>query len=74
MQTAEDSLTISLRSAPEDLRTAEELGAVIRARGKVESANILAREWLARFPQSDFLREEIGEPHLEHLAADPIAY
>jgi tetratricopeptide (TPR) repeat protein len=71
MQAAEDSLTIGLRSAPEDLRAAEELGAVIRARGKVESANILAREWLARFPQSDFLSEEIGEPHLEHLSADP---
>ena len=71
MQAAEDALTISLRSAPEDLRAAEELGAVERARGKLESANLLAREWLARFPLSDFLNEEIGEPHLEHLSADP---
>jgi tetratricopeptide (TPR) repeat protein len=71
LQAAEDSLTISLRSAPEDLRTAEELAAVMRARGTVESANKLAREWLARFPLSDFLLEEIAKPHLESLAADP---
>ena len=68
---AQNILTIGLQSAPEDLRTAEELTAVIRTSGNTESANQLAREWLARFPLSDFLGEEIGKPHLEHLAADP---
>jgi tetratricopeptide (TPR) repeat protein len=71
LRDAQDILTIGLQSAPEDLRTAEELIAVIRAFGNTESANKLAGEWLARFPLSDFLGEEIGKPHLEHLAADP---
>ena len=68
---AQKNLTIGLQSAPEDLRNAEELTAVIRALGNTESANKLAGEWLARFPLSDFLGEEIGKPNLEHLAADP---
>jgi tetratricopeptide (TPR) repeat protein len=71
LQDAENDLTVSLQSAPEDLRTAEELSAVIRGLGNTERANKLASEWLARFPLSDFLSEEIGKPHLEHLAADP---
>src|SRR6266581_507846 len=71
MQDAENFLSLGLYSAPEDLRMAEELAAVMRARGKVESANKLVGEWLARFPQSAFLSEEIGKARLEHLAADP---
>jgi len=71
MQEAENFLSVGLYSAPEDLRMAEELGAVMRARGNVESANKLVGEWLARFPQSAFLSEEIGKARLEHLAADP---
>src|SRR5207302_1704221 len=31
----------------------------------------LARERLARFPLSNFLREELGNPDLAHLAGDP---
>ncbi len=68
---AQTFLTIGLQSTPEDLRTAEELTAVTRALGNTETANKLAGEWLARFPLSDFLGEEVGKPHLEHLAADP---
>jgi hypothetical protein len=59
--------TIGLRSAPEIFapRKAYCRNSYLGQRG---SANKLAREWLARFPLSDFLGEEIGKPHLEHLA------
>jgi tetratricopeptide (TPR) repeat protein len=66
-----DSLTKSLQSAPEDLRAAEELAAVLRAVGRAEDGGKLARERFARFPLSDFLREELGMANLVHLAADP---
>ena len=68
---AEKNLAISLAAAPQDLRAAEELSAVMRVQGKTQDANKLAAEWLARNPLSDFLNEEIAKPQLEHLAADP---
>jgi tetratricopeptide (TPR) repeat protein len=71
LQQAKDSLTKSLQSAPEDVRAAEELAAVLRALGRITAGEKLARERLARFPLSDFLREELGKPNLAHLAADP---
>jgi tetratricopeptide (TPR) repeat protein len=71
LQESRKILIIGLQSAPEDLRTAEELTAVTRALGDTGSANKIAGEWLARFPLSDFLGEEIGKPNLEHLAVDP---
>jgi Flp pilus assembly protein TadD len=69
MQQAENILKIALASDPLDLRTAEELAAVMHA-NKIESANNFANVWIARFPTSDFLSEEIGKPRLQHLAAD----
>ena len=71
MQKAEDLLRTALASDPLDLRTAEELTAVMRANKKVESSDQLANEWMLRFPTSDFLSEEIGKPRLQHMAADP---
>jgi tetratricopeptide (TPR) repeat protein len=71
LQQAEDDLRKSLQSAPGDLRAAEELEAVLRALGKTEEGGKLAGEWLARFPLSSFLHEELGKPNLVHLAADP---
>ncbi len=71
LQEAENFLTASLASAPNDLRAAEELSALTRANGKVDSANKLAKESFARFPTSNFLGEEVGKPNLQHLAADP---
>ena len=71
LEQAEDSLAKSLQSAPDDLRAAEELEAVLRALGRTEDAEKLASEWLARFPLSGFLHEELGKPNLMHLAADP---
>jgi len=70
-QEAEDLLRTTLASDPLDLRTAEELIAVMRANKKAESANKLANEWMLRFPTSNFLSEEVGKPRLQHLAADP---
>src|SRR3989449_18059 len=70
LKQATESLTISLQSAPEDLRAAEELAAVLHALGRTADGEKLARERLARFPVSDFLREELGKPNLLHLAGD----
>ncbi len=71
MQEAEELLRTALALNPVDLRTAEELTAVMRANKKIKSANKLANEWSVRFPTSDFVHEEIGKPQLQHLAADP---
>jgi len=68
---ARDSLQESRRAAPQDLRAAEELVAVLHALGNSAEADSVAKDWLAHFPLSDFLREEIGQPDLPHLAADP---
>src|SRR5205823_8288548 len=56
--------------APDDLRTAEELTAILRAENKTSEADKLAQEWLARFPQRYFLLEEVQKPDLRHLAND----
>ena len=71
LHAAEQALQISLTSAAQDLRTAEELSAVMHALGDNQGANKFAAEWFTRFPTSDFLSEEVGKPRLEHLAADP---
>jgi tetratricopeptide (TPR) repeat protein len=56
--------------APDDLRTVEELTAVLRAVSKTSQADKLAQEWLVRFPQRYFLLEEVQNPDLRHLADD----
>jgi len=66
---AESYLQEALESAPNDLRTAEELAAVRRALAK-PTARDFAQEWLARFPQSYFLQEQLSSPDLNHLADD----
>jgi len=71
LEQAKQLLTLSLQSAPEDLRSAEELAAVRKALGETKPAEALAKERLARFPLSNFLREELGNPDLAHLAGDP---
>ena len=68
---AQELLTESLKFAPEDLRAAEELVAVLDALGKKTEAQTLAKERLTRFPLSDFVHEELGSPNLAHLAGDP---
>jgi tetratricopeptide (TPR) repeat protein len=71
LKESEEFLRAAVQSEPDDLRAAEELSAVLRAAGKADEAKKIAGEWLARFPLSDFLREEMGKANLSHLAADP---
>jgi Flp pilus assembly protein TadD len=70
LQAAADDLAEAVKSAGDDLRSAEELVAVENALGQTDAANSLAKQWLARYPTSYFLREELGEPDNAHLAAD----
>jgi len=67
---AERHLAEALRDHPDDLRALEELTAVKDVAGESEEARTMAREGLARFPLSSFLREELGSPDLAHLAND----
>ena len=70
LKLAESYLQRASESAPDDLRSAEELVAVFAAEGQKEKSQKLANEWLARFPQSYFLLEQLGKPDLHHLADD----
>jgi predicted Zn-dependent protease len=67
---AQKYLSEELRSAPEDLRAAEELSAVESAAGAKEPARSLVRNSLQRFPLSNFLHEESGTNEAQHLADD----
>ena len=67
---AEAYLQAALRAAPDDLRTAEELSAVLKAEAKTEQSRHLAEESLARFPQQYFLFEQLSKPDLHHLGND----
>jgi tetratricopeptide (TPR) repeat protein len=70
LQLAAGDLTEALTSAGDDVRSAEELVAVEHALGQNDAANTLAKQWLARYPTSYFLREELGRPDVAHLAGD----
>lgn len=70
LRQAESYLQLAAEAAPDDLRTAEELSATLRAEGKRDESKQLAEQWLARFPQSYFLLEQLGRPDLQHLADD----
>jgi len=71
---AERHLSAAMRMDPEDARTREELIAIKHtaktAAEETGSARSLLQESLARFPLSEFLREEAGDPDLNHLADD----
>lgn len=67
---AESHLAAAAKTAPEDIRAREELIAIQNASGKVNEARALAKDALAQFPLSDFLREEAGAPDLDRLAQD----
>ena len=67
---AESYFSENLRAAPDDLRAGEELCAVERALGRETQARTRAQGWLQRFPQSYFLREELGTQEAQHLGDD----
>jgi tetratricopeptide (TPR) repeat protein len=71
LKQAERYLTETQHSAPDDVRAAEELSAVKRAAGEADPARLLAKNSLTASPVSYFLREQLGDPDLTHLAADP---
>lgn len=71
LPTAHTWFADALHNAPDDLRIAEELAAILRASGKNEEAHALAASWYSRYPTSYFLAEELGTPQTEHLAAEP---
>ena len=70
LQKAESYLRLATSAAPNDVRTEEELIAVLREEGQKEKAQALAEEWLARSGQNYFLLEQDGRPNLQHLAND----
>jgi tetratricopeptide (TPR) repeat protein len=70
LQQAELYLEEANRAAPDDLRIAEELAAILRADGEKEKSQKIAQDGLVRFPQSYFLLEQLGKPDLRHLADD----
>jgi tetratricopeptide (TPR) repeat protein len=71
LREARELISESLESSPGDLRAKEEQVAILNASGATEEAKKQASDLLRRFPLSAFLREELGEPDLLHLAADP---
>jgi tetratricopeptide (TPR) repeat protein len=70
LKQAESYLQAVNHAAPDDLRAAEELAAVLRAAGEKEKSQKVTQEWLARFPESYFLLEQFGRADLHHLADD----
>ncbi len=71
LQGAASFLSAAVDAQPVNVRAQEELEAVVRALGEHSEADRLARLGLGVDPMSDFLREDTGNPDLEHLAADP---
>ena len=70
-QTALIFFKAAMTASPDNELAQEEYEAVTRSIGNAAEAEMLARQGLATYPTSSFLREELGEPDLDHLAADP---
>src|SRR5208337_5624155 len=71
LQGAASFLDAALSAQPANFRAREELEAVLRALDEHSEADRLANLGLGVDPMSDFLKEDTGEPDLQHLAADP---
>lgn len=67
---AERHFAEAARADSRDLRTQEELVAVIAAARKTQQARTVAQAALIRFPLSYFLHEELGNADLTQLAND----
>jgi len=70
LKQAEMYLRSVMRSAPDDLRAAEELSVILNAEGQKDESRSLANEWVDRFPERSFLLEQVGKPDLHHLGND----
>jgi len=60
----------AVRTAPNDVRSTEELVAIQSALGEKDQARTAAQKALARFPLSYLLHEELGSPNRGQLAND----
>lgn len=67
---AENYLRLAIQAEPDDVRALEELATTLRAAGRQAESAKVAKEALARFPQSYFLLEQAGHPDLQHLGDD----
>jgi tetratricopeptide (TPR) repeat protein len=67
---SERHFALAAKSAPNDVRSLEELVAVTSAAGIAQKVKSLAQQGIIRFPLSSFLREELGSPDLKLLAND----
>ncbi len=56
---------------PLDFKAQEQVEALARAGAEASKAGDLVQSGLALDPTSDFLKNEVGQPDLPHLAADP---
>ncbi len=70
LKKAESYLRSVMRSAPDDLRAAEELSATLSAEGQKDESRKLANDWLDQYPERSFLLEQVGKPDLQHLSND----
>jgi len=66
-----DFFKAAVAADPNDSIAQEELEAVTRTSGAAADADAAARQELETYPTSDFLKEELDDPNLKHLAADP---
>lgn len=71
LKAAASFLNDAVTAEPSNLRAREELEAVLRASNERAEADDLATHGLAADPLSDFLKEELGQPDVAYLAADP---
>lgn len=71
LHNAEQHLQTAIALEPDDLRTVEEQAAVLHVLHHDARAAAFSAQALARFPNSNFLREQVGRPDLKHLASDP---
>jgi Flp pilus assembly protein TadD len=70
LKQADSYLRSVMQAAPDDLRAAEELSAVLSAQRQKAEAQRLANEWLDRYPERYFLLEQLGKPGLTQLGND----
>jgi tetratricopeptide (TPR) repeat protein len=69
MEGALRHLEEAARLSPNDARAQEEFTAISAAAGKLDRARL--SQLASRFPTSNLLREELGNPNLNQLANDP---
>lgn len=70
LQDAASFLRAAVAAEPGAFRPREELEAVLRAQGKKDEADGLAKLGLEDEPTNDFLKQDTGKPDVSHLSTD----